>query len=79
MNESSLGMARIDEAIPWDDCPYTKSNAILSSVLVLIGFSDLVCRDHPWGHPWDAASVDPSTLGAKTLYKLAFLKYCYTT
>ena len=20
-------MARIDEAIPWDDCPYAKSNA----------------------------------------------------
>ena len=27
MNKSSLGMARIDEAIPWDDCPYAKSNA----------------------------------------------------
>ena len=26
MNKSSLGMARIDEAIPWDDCPYAKSN-----------------------------------------------------
>ena len=46
---------------------------ILSSVLVLIGFSDLVCRDQPRGAP----SVDPFTLGAKTLYELASLKYCY--
>ena len=44
---------------------------ILSSVLVLIGFSDLVCRDQPRGH----LSVDPSALGGKTLYKLASLKY----
>ena len=28
-------------------------------------------------HPQDAPLVDPSTLGAKTLYELAFLKYCY--
>ena len=27
MNKSSLGVARIDEAIPWDDRPYAKSNA----------------------------------------------------
>ena len=32
-----------------------------------------------WGlrHPWDVLSVDPSTPGGKTLYKLASLKYCY--
>ena len=28
-------------------------------------------------HPWDVPSVDPSTLGLKTLYELASLKYCY--
>ena len=44
---------------------------ILSSVLVLIGFSDRVWRDIP--------EVDPDTLGRKTLYELASLKYCYTT
>ena len=27
MNKSSLGMARIDEAIPLDDCPYALCNA----------------------------------------------------
>ena len=48
---------------------------ILSSVLIIIGISDLVGRDQPRGHP----SVDPSTLGGKTLYELASLKYCYIT
>ena len=35
--------------------------------------------DIPWGlrHPRDVPSVDPSTLGRKTLYELASLKYCY--
>ena len=28
-------------------------------------------------HPWYVPSVDPSTLGLKTLYELASLKYCY--
>ena len=28
-------------------------------------------------HPWDVPSVDPSTIGRKTLYELASLKYCY--
>jgi len=58
MNKSSLGMSRIDEAIPWDDCPYAKSNA------------NTFVRAR-------APSVDPSTLGAKTLYELPSLKYCY--
>ena len=40
-----------------------KVMTILSSVLVLIGFSDLVCWDGP--------------LGGTTLYELASLKYCY--
>ena len=30
-------------------------------------------------HPRDVPSVDPSTLGRKTLYELASLKYCYIT
>ena len=35
--------------------------------------------DTPRGlrHPRGVPSVDPSTLGRKTLYKLASLKYCY--
>ena len=44
-----------------------------------------MCRDQPRGHPSEPAarhprdvpSVDPSTLGRKTLYELASLKYCY--
>ena len=57
---------------------------ILLSVLVLIGFFLTSCvginlGDIPWGlrHPRDVPSVDPSTLGRKTLYALASLKYCY--
>ena len=59
---------------------------ILSSVLVLIGFFLTLCvginlGDIPWGlwHPRDVPSVDPSTLGQKTLYALASIKYCYNT
>ena len=59
---------------------------ILSSVLVRIGFFLTLCvkinlRDIPRGlrHPRDAPLVDPSTLGRKTLYALASLKYCYNT
>ena len=58
---------------------------ILSSVLVLMGFFLTSCvginlRDIPRGlrHP-RVPSVDPSTLGWKTLYALAYLKYCYIT
>ena len=72
VDKSSLGVSRIDEATPWDDCPYVKSNAN-TFVRVLAGFFDLVCQDQPWGAPL----VGPSTLGAKILYKLASLKYCY--
>ena len=57
---------------------------ILSSVLILIGFFLTSCvginlGDIPRGlrHPRDVPSVDPSTLGRKTLYALASLKYCY--
>ena len=62
-----------------------KAMPILSSVLVLIGFFLTSCvginlGDIPQGlrHPWDVPSVDPSTLGQKTLYELASLKYCYS-
>ena len=57
---------------------------IFSSVLVLIGFFLTSCvginlGDTPRGlqHPRDVPSVDPSTLGPKTLYALDSLKYCY--
>ena len=57
---------------------------ILSSLLKLIGFFLTVCvginfGDIPRGlqHPRDVPSVDPSTLGWKTLYALTSLKYCY--
>ena len=49
---------------------------ILSFVLVL----GIDLGGIPWGlrHPQDVPSVDPSTLGRKTLYELASLKYCYS-
>ena len=36
---------------------------ILSSVLVLIGFSDLVCRDQPQGHPSGPSAPSGCPLG----------------
>ena len=71
-------------ATPWDDCPYGKSNAnTFVRARAHRVFPDLVCRDQPRGHPSGLVapsggpSVDPSTLGQKTLYELACLKYCY--
>ena len=69
-------------------CPYGKSNAnTFVRARAYRVFPDLVCRDqlrgHPSGpagglrHPRDVPLVDPSTLGRKTLYALASLKYCY--
>ena len=77
-----MGCLRIGVATPWDDCPYGKSNAnTFVRACAYRVFPDLVCRDQPRGHPEGAAgpkaSVDPSTLGRKTLYALASLKYCY--
>ena len=67
-------------ATPWDDCPYGKSNAnTYVRARAYRVFPDLVCRDQPRGHPEGAAapsgcpSVDPFTLGRKTLYALATL------
>ena len=72
IDKSSLGVSRIGVATPWDDCPYPKSNA---NTFVLGDNRG----DIPRGlrHPQDVPSVDPSTLGMKTLYELASLKYCY--
>ena len=39
IDKTSLGVSHIGVATPWDDCPYTKSNANTPSVLILIGFS----------------------------------------
>ena len=57
---------------------------ILLFVLVLMGFLLTSCvginlGDMPQDlrHPLDVPSVDPSTLGRKTVYALASLKYCY--
>ena len=75
----------IGVASPWDNCPYVKSNAntfvragayrVFLTSCVGINLGDI-----PRGlrHPWDVPSVDPSTLGQKTLFELASLKYCYT-
>ena len=80
----SLGVSRIGVATPWDDCPYAKSNAntfvrarayrVFLTSCVGINLGDI---PQGLGHPWDDPSVDPSTLGQKTLYKLSSLKYCY--
>ena len=84
IDKSSLGMSRKDEAIPWDDCPYAKSNAntfvrARAYRVFLTSCVGINLGDIPRGlrHPRDVPSVDPSTLGRKTLYELAFLKYCY--
>ena len=77
-------MSRIGVATPWDDFPYTKSNAntfvrarayrVFLTLCVGINLGGI-----PRGlwHPRDVPLVDPSTPGRKTLYKLATLKYCY--
>ena len=74
-------MARIDEAIPRDDCPYAKSNANTFICARAYRVFQPCVSGPPWGlwHPQGAPSVDPSTLGAKTLYELASLKYCIVT
>ena len=84
VDKTSLGVSCIGVATPWDDCPYAKSNAntfvcahayrVFLTSCVGINLGDI-----PWGlqHPRDVPSVDPSTLGQKTLYKLASLKYCF--
>ena len=84
IDKSSLGVSRIGVATLWDDCPYAKSNAntfvrahayrVFLTSCVGINLGDI-----PRGlrHPQDVPSVDPSTLGRKTLYELSSLKYCY--
>ena len=77
-------MSRIGVATPRDDCPYAKSNAntfvrARAYRVFLTSCVGINLGDIPRGlrHPWDVPSVDPSTLGLKTLYELASLKYCY--
>ena len=77
-------MARKDEAIPWDDCPYARSNAntfVRARAYMVfqprVSGSTLGSPLGAFRHPWVAPSVDPSTPGGKTLYELASLKYCY--
>ena len=84
IDKSSLGVPRIGVATPWDDCPYAKSNAntfvrARAYRVFLTSCVGINLGDIPRGlrHPWDVPSVDPSTLGLKTLYELASLKYCY--
>ena len=70
IDKSSLGVSRIGVATPWDACAYR----VFLTSCVGINLGDI-----PRGlrHPRDVPSVDPSTLGQKTLYELASLKYCY--
>ena len=84
IDKSSLGVSHIGVATPWDDCPYAKSNAntfvrARAYRVFLTSCVGINLGDIPRGlrHPWDVPSVDPSTLGRKTLYELASLKYCY--
>ena len=85
IDKSSLGVPRIGAATPWDDCPYAKSNAntfvrARAYRVFLTSCVGIDLGDIPRGlrHPKDVPSVDPSTLGWKTLYELASLKYCYS-
>ena len=84
IDKSSLGVSCIGVATLWDDCPYTKSNAntfvrARAYRVFLTSCVGINLGDIPRGlrHPRDVPSVDPSTLGRKTLYELASLKYCY--
>ena len=84
IDKSSLGVSRIGVATPWDDCPYTKSNAntfvrARAYRVFLTSCVGINLGDISWGqrHPRNVPLVDPSTLGLKTLYELASLKYCY--
>ena len=61
-------------ATPWDDFPYTKSNA---NTFVRARAYRVFLTSCVGINLGDIPSVDPFTLGRKTLYKLAFLKYCY--
>ena len=84
IDKTSLGVSRIGVATPRDDCPYAKSNAntfgrarayrVFLTSCVGINLGDIT---RGLRHPRDVPSVDPSTLGQKTLYELASLKYCY--
>ena len=84
IDKTSLGVSRIGVATPRDDCPYAKSNAntfvrARAYRVFLTSCVGINLGDIPRGlrHPRDVPSVDPSTLGRKTLYELASLKYCY--
>ena len=84
IDKTSLGVSRIGVATPRDDCPYEKSNAntfvrARAYRVFLTSCVGINLGDIPRGlrHPRDVPSVDPSTLGRKTLYELASLKYCY--
>ena len=85
IDKTSLGESRIGVVTPWDYCPYTKSNAntfvrACAYRIFLTSCVGIKLWDIPRGlqHPLDVPSVDPSTLGRKTLYELASLKYyCY--
>ena len=82
IDKTSLGVSRIGPATPWDDCPYSKSNAntfVRAHAYRVFLTSCVGSTRHPseLHHPRDVPSVDPSTLGQKTLYELALLKYCY--
>ena len=86
IDKTSLGVSRIGVATPRDDCPYAKSNAntfvrARAYRVFLTSCVGINLGDIPRGlrHPRDVPSVDPSTLGRKTLYELASLKYCYIT
>ena len=82
IDKSSPGVSRIGVANPSGMIVHTqKVMPILSSMLVLIGFSWPCVSGSTSGlwYLWDVPSVDTSTLGQKTLYELASLKYCYNT
>ena len=59
---------------PYTHSPPSSIVTILSSVLELMGFFLTSCVGINL-----VPLVDPSTLGRKTLYALASLKYCYNT
>ena len=74
IDKSYLGVSPTEVATPWDDCPSTKSNANTFVRACAYRVFLTSCVGINLG---DIPLVDPSTLGRKTLYELAYLKYCH--
>ena len=84
IDKTSLGVSCIGVATLWDDIFPSNANTFARARAYRVFLTSCVgihLLDIPWGlwHPRDVPSIDPSTLGRKTLYELASLVYCSNT